>query len=427
MLFRSTQKLSTTALALTLIVFAQAGAGGGRGPAPQSPTTPATQFSGSFDGTILFGAPLALTGSLSNEGNLSHEGYELWKEVYNRLGGIVVGGKRFKIDTKYYDDESNAQKSATLAQKLIKEDKVNFLLGPYGTSANLQVSTIAEKNQIPMVEGNGVAESIFGQGYQYTFLVASPAPVYLSGIIDMALAQDPKPSTVAILSADDPFSMEVANAANKYALQKGLTVVYAQKYPNSSTDLRAPLTETKSKNPDLFLNSGHFAESVAIAQQAKELNFVAKGYGFSVGPSLPNFQTTLKNDANYITNGTQWTADLKYVGVDLFKTSQVYNQMFKDRWGHEPPYQSANSTVSGIAFGKALEAAGTLDPRAVRDQLAKLDVMTFYGQIKFDERGVNIYKPMVVEQWQKGKKATIWPTAEASAKPLWPAPAWDQR
>ena len=64
---------------------------------------------------------------------------------------------------KYYDDTSNAQKSATLAQKLIKEDKVNFLLGPYGTSANLQVSTVAEKNQIPMVEGNGVAESVFGQ------------------------------------------------------------------------------------------------------------------------------------------------------------------------------------------------------------------------------------------------------------------------
>jgi branched-chain amino acid transport system substrate-binding protein len=390
-------------------------------------TASASDYTGSFDGTLLFGVPVALTGSLSKEGNLSREGYELWKEVYNKAGGIVIDGKHYKIETKYYDDESSAQKSATLAEKLIKEDKVNYLLGPYGTSAVLQVSTVAEKNQIPMVEGNGVAESIFNQGYGYTFLVASPAKNYLRGVIEMALAQDPKPATVAILSADDPFSVEVADAARKFAEDKGLTVVYYQKYPNNSTDLRAPLTETKAKNPDLFLNSGHFAESVAIVQQAKELNFLAKGYGFSVGPSLPDFQTTLKNDSNFVIGGTQWTADLKYNGDDLFKTPANYNQMYIDRWGHGPAYQSANATVSGIAFVKAIQAAGSTDATKVRDQLAKLDVVTFYGQIKFDDRGVNIYKPMVVEQWQNGKKQTVWPADAASAKPLWPAPAWDKR
>ncbi|MEP7288467.1 MAG: amino acid ABC transporter substrate-binding protein [Chloroflexota bacterium] len=400
-----------------------------QGDATAAPTMSSTipAYTGTFDGNILFGIPLSLTGSLSNEGNQSHDGYELWKEVYNSAGGIVVGGKHYQIQTKYYDDESSAQKSATLAQKLIQEDKVNFLLGPYGTSANLQVSTIAEKAQIPMVEGNGVAESIFNQGYQYTFLVASPAPKYLLGVIDAALAQTPKPTTIAILSADDPFSLEVANSAQKYAESKGLTVVYFQKYPNNSTDLRAPLTEAKSKNPDVFLNSGHFAESVAIIQQAKELNFLAKMYGFSVGPSLPDFQTTLKNDANFVVDGTQWTADLTYNGDDLFKTPKAYTEMFVARWAHGPSYQSANSSVSGIAFVKAIQAADSLDPKAVRDALAKLDVTTFYGQIKFDDRGVNIYKPMVVEQWQNGKKVTIWPLEAASGKVLWPAPDWASR
>src|SRR5262249_17802733 len=159
------------------------------------------------------------------------------------------GGKRYKIETKYYDDESSAQKSATLAEKLIKEDKVNFLLGPYGTSSTLQVSTVAEKNKMPMVEGNGAAESIFSQGYQYTFGVLSPAQNYLRGVVDMAVAQTPKPATVAILSADDAFSVEVADAAKAYAEKKGLTIVYFQKYPDKSTDLRAPVTEAKAKNP----------------------------------------------------------------------------------------------------------------------------------------------------------------------------------
>jgi len=425
----STRKLFMAILAviLAVLMLPHVATVRGQGPATPAATESAAEYTGPWEGTILFGAPLGLTGSLTKESNLSHEGYELWKEVYNAAGGIVIGDKHYKIDTKYYDDESNAQKSATLAEKLISEDKVNFLLGPYGTSANLQVSTVAEKHQIPMVEGNGVAESIFSQGYQYTFLVGSPARKYLIGVIDLALVQDPKPTTIAILSADDPFSVEVATAAQKYAQDKGLSVVYFQKYPNNSTDLRAPLTEAKGKNPDIFLNSGHFAESVAITQQAKELNFTAKLYGFSVGPSLPDFQTTLKNDANYIIGGAQWTADLKYEGDDLFGTSEKYNQMYNERWGHDPAYQSASSTASGIAFVKAIEAAGSLDAAAVRDALAKLDDMTFYGQLKFDERGVNVTKPMVVEQWQDGKLATIWPADVASDKPQYPTPGWDKR
>src|SRR5260221_5677341 len=131
----STRKLfvMVLALALVIVMLPHAGAVHSQGSATAMPTMAATipEYTGTFDGTVLFGAPLALTGSLSKEGNLSREGYELWKEVYNKAGGIVVSGKHYKIDTKYYDDESSAQKSATLAEKLIKEDKINFMFGPY--------------------------------------------------------------------------------------------------------------------------------------------------------------------------------------------------------------------------------------------------------------------------------------------------------
>jgi len=97
--------------------------------------------------------------------------------------------------------------------------------------------------------------------------------------------------------------VEVADAVKTYAEQKGLQVVYYQKYPNASTDLRAPLTETKARNPDLFLNSGHLQESVAIMQQAKELGFNPRGFAFSVGPSVPDFESSLKADANLVMGG----------------------------------------------------------------------------------------------------------------------------
>ncbi|HEU5423139.1 MAG TPA: amino acid ABC transporter substrate-binding protein [Nitrolancea sp.] len=384
-------------------------------------------FSGTFDGTILFGAAISLTGATSKEGGYTRDGYELWKDTYNANGGIVINGKHYKIETEYYDDTSNAQTAATLADKLIKEDHVQFLLGPYGTSSTLQVSTVAEKNQIPMVDTNGAAKSIFSQGYQYTFGVLSPAPNYLQGVIDMALAQNPKPKSVAILSADDPFSVEVADAAQKYAQSKGLEVVYYQKYPNASTNLTAPLTEAKGKNPDLLLNSGHLEESVAIMQQAHQLDLNPLGYGFSVGPSLPDFQSTLKNDANYVFGGTQWTPQLTYNADDLFKSPANYAKLFQQRFGAEPPYQAAESTAGGVTFVKAIEKAGSVDPKKVRDALAGLSFTSFYGPIKFDAQGMNVTKPMAVEQWQNGQKQTVWPQDVAAAKPMWPTPHWNQR
>lgn len=398
---------------------------GGAGPAGSAATS--AKASAGFDGTILFGATMSLTGSTTQEGNLTKNGYELWKDDTNAKGGIAVGGKHYKIDIKYYDDESNGPKSATLADKLIKEDKVSFLLGPYGSAPTLQVSTVAEKNKIPMVEAEGAAEAIFSQGYQYTFGVLSPAPLYMRGLIEMAVAQTPKPTTVAILTADDSFSTEVANDARKDCERVGLNVVYFQKYPSASTDLRAPLTEAKGKNPDLFLNSGHLAESLAIMQQAKELGFTPKAFGFTVGPAIADFQTTLKNDANYVFGGTQWTKDLTYQGDDLWKTSKAYNDEYKQRFGADPAYQAAEATTAGIAYQKALEKAGTLDPKAVRDALAKLDFTAFTGPVKFDQRGINTFKSMAVQQWQKGQNTTVWPADVAVSKPLWPTPPWGSR
>ena len=206
-----------------------------------------------------------------------------------------------------------------------------------------------------------------------------------------------------------------------------LQVVYYQKYPNASTDLRAPLTETKGKNPDLFLNSGHLQESLAIMQQAKELGFSPKGFAFSVGPGTPDFQTTLQNDANFVMGGVQWTPALKYQGDDLFKTPADYNALYKQTFNYEPAYQSADATVSGVAFAKAIETAGSTDTEKVRDTIAKLNFTSFYGVVKFDERGINVDKPMAVEQWQNGHRATVWPADVAETKALWPMPSWSTR
>src|SRR5437899_12459490 len=237
-------------LAVAAVAMMACGGSGSSGPTPGS--------------TITLGSSGGSTGALTKESTLTQQGYNLWLDWINARGGIVVNGVKHPVTIKYYDDTSSANESAVLMQKLITEDKANFLLGPYGSAATATDAAIAAQNQIPMVEANGAAQSIFNQGYKYTFGVLSPANKYLQGVIDMAATLNPKTTTLAMLSAADNFTLEVSNATNTYAPTKGMNVVLFKKYKNGATNLGAEVQAAKAANPDIVLNSGHLTEAIAI-------------------------------------------------------------------------------------------------------------------------------------------------------------------
>ncbi len=379
---------------------------------------------------IIIGAPLSLTGASSKEGALTKQGYDMWLSWINGQGGINVKGTKHKVQVLYEDDQSKPDISAQLTQTLITDKKAQFLLGPYGSGPTASDAVIAEKNSIPMVEGNGAAQAIFNNGYKYTFGVLSPANEYLQGVVDLAGTGglNPKPTTIAMLAADDSFSQEVAKAVVDYAPTKGLQVVYNQKYPNGSTDVSSLVAAAKAKNPDILLNSGHLAEAIAIHKAAKDLQLTAKLYAYSVGPSTPDFISALGKDANYVMDGSQWTPQVKYKPSFYLSVADYTSTYEKTFNSTDPPdYHVAESTAACLALQKAIENAGSLDPDKVRNALARLDVMTFFGEIKFDSRGVNVTKPMVVEQIQDGKHHTVWPKDVADAAPAYPTPAWGSR
>jgi branched-chain amino acid transport system substrate-binding protein len=382
--------------------------------------------------TLVFGAPISLTGSTSTEGQLTLEGYKLWAKEVNSSGGIKVGNTTYQVQLKYYDDGSSPTKSAQLTQQLVSADKVNFLLGPYGTAATLQDEAIAEQYKIPMVEANGAAKSIFSKGFHYIFGVLSPASEYAKVMLEAALALPTPPKSVAIISADDSFSQEVASAAKDFASSHNLTVSYYKQYPSNTTDLTGVLTALKTSGPngsvpDMILGSGHENEAVTTIKECKQLNINAKLYAFTVGPATPDFIKALGNDANYVLGSAQWTTQEKYNGVDMFKTPANYEQLYKTEYGHEPSYQSAESSAAGIAFQFAIQKAGSIEPQKVRDALAALDITTFYGRIRFNETGANTFKPMATIQIQDGKVVTVYPQDVANAQIKYPTPAFADR
>lgn len=375
--------------------------------------------------TITFGAAISMTGKTAKEGEYTRDGYQFAIDKINQLGGVKVGGKSYQVALKYYDDESKSERTAQLVEKVINEDKVSFILGPYGSGPTATAAPICEKYKVPMIEANGSAESLFSKGYRYTFGVVSPAKLYLRGIIDLVVSKDPTAKTVAILGENEPFSKEVAAGAAEYAKDKGLEVVYRELYPSGTQDVSALLTSVKGKSPHLLLGAGHLQDSLLIVKQAKDLGLTPRAMGFSVGPSSPEFRQSLKQNADHIFGATQWTSALKYNGDDPWKTPAAFAQAFQA--AHPAytviPYQVAESAAAIIAFQRAIEKAGNLDPVKVRDAIAALDIMTFYGPIKFDSRGVNMTKPMAVEQHQPdGKKYTVFPPSVAEKEAIYPIP-----
>ena len=382
---------------------------------------------------IVFGCALSLSGKLEETGRLYKQGYELWKEHVNSEGGVLFDNDRHPVDILYYDDESDPQKTASLVERLITEDKVDFLLGPYGSSGTFEAAKVAEQYCVPMVAGGGAAEKIFTSGFKYTFGLLGSASEYFEGILEYefhcilkhAAILDPKPNKVGIVSASGTFPRGVAEGAAQHAESLGFDLVSTITFENVE-ELPSILDTLKGDEPNIVLLSGYFKDAISFVGVAKDVGLNAELFGIAVAPSDPDFVEQLGEDANYIFGTAQWVPDLPYHGPVL-GSPQDYAQLFHDRFGEEPDYHAAAATACGVTYQLALEKASSLDGEKVRDALASLDVATFYGQIKFDEQGRDSYNPMVAFQIQEGRMVTVWPEELATGSAIYPTPPWEER
>ncbi len=375
---------------------------------------------------VRIGAVLPLSGSFAQEGQLAKEGYLFWQDWINARGGLEISGVRHRIRITIENDDSRPSVSGEVTERLIAQDGIRLLLGPYGNLATARDAAVADKHQVPIVAAHAAAESLFDARYRYLFAVVTPARKHLEGLIDMALTLTPRPQTAAILFANDSVSRDTALGARDYATEKGITVTYFASYPSGTNTLRSQLAEAAAVNPDMLLESGHVGESIVTIQEARELNLHPRLYGFTEGPGSERFARTLQRGADFIFGAIHWTA-LARTANGNFLSSSDYVSGYSAKYGHAPTVESAASTAACLAIAAALEKAGSLDPQRVRDSLAGLRLNSFFGELRFDERGANVYKRMYVEQNQSGNRVVVWPPEAASGHPRYPTPDWDQR
>jgi branched-chain amino acid transport system substrate-binding protein len=364
---------------------------------------------------IRIGASLSLTGTYAKPGTYQKEGYDVCADEVNAKGGLL--GR--KVEFVLYDDQSNPATGVKLYEKLITEDKVDAVMGPYSSPISEAVANVTEKYKKVMVSPLAATTSIFRKGRKYIFMVISPAEVYLEGLIDMAVKRGLK--TVAIVNEDTLFAKASANGAAELAKKRGMQVVLQEAYPKGNTDFSGLLVKIKALNPDVIAGGTYFDDAVAITRQMKELGVNPKMFGLTVGGDLPEFHDLLKQNAEYIYGATQWDESLPYPGQKEFVGA--YTKRFK----HEPSYHSAAGYAGCLLYVEAARRAGTLDADKVRDELLKLKTRTAFGDYAVDQDGFQIAHKMVMLQWQDGKRIIVWPDDLANGKPRFPTPPWNQR
>jgi len=375
---------------------------------------------------VKIGCSVSMSGKMAPEGTNVKRGVELWEEHVNSKGGIKVGDDMYKVEVVYYDDKSDAGTGTKLTEKLITEDEVDFLFGPFSSGITFATTAIGEKYGVITVAPEANATKVYERGYKNVFSILPPAPALTQPIFDMieSLDLDPEPKTIAIIVSNDLFPLSCAEGALEKSEELGLEVVLYEKYPADTTDVSALLSLVKDKNPDIFLTSGYTKDALMVMRQAREVNLNVKLFATSVGVVLPEFIPSLGPDANYVVEGEWWLASGSDKGP-VFGSTPEYVKMYEAKYNETPGYHAASGSAAGVVLQLAIEKAGTLDTDAVRDALSGLDVvLAVWPGVKFNEKGQNVSAEHPVVQVQNEEYTVVWPP---QVELMYPTPSWQER
>ena len=354
--------------------------------------------------TIILGSSISLTGKYATNGLHTQRGYDYAAKVINEAGGVTVGGKSYKLAIKYYDDESTPARGAQLAERLIQQDGVEFMLGPYSSGMTKAIAPVSEKFGVPMVEAEGASRSLFTQGYKYLFAVLSTSEQYLASAVHMAAEErkknfrSPSEVRVALAFEGDPFSMDVRAGVIDNINEYGMKIIIDDQLPADLSDMSTTLTKVKALKPDILIISGHSKGAATAARQIDEMKVNVPMIAMTHCEAA-KVQEKFPNAATGFLCPTQWVETLSK-SDPMFGSAMDWNEGFKKDYPSytSVPYQSAQASAAVYVWKEAFEAANSFDKDTVRDAISAVEMETFYGDIKFSEAGNNIAKPMFMRQ-----------------------------
>ena len=383
---------------------------------------------------IKIGFGMGLTGGLAASGKAALLGMKIWEEETNAKGGLL--GRPVKLI--YYDDQSNPATVPGIFTKLLDVDKIDLVMGDYGTNLLAPAMPIVIQHKMTFFSLFGLDVNREFQYPRYFSMVPTggmdPPVSFSKGFFEVAAAQNPKPQTLAIIAADAEFPHNASDGARKNAKAAGLQIVYDKTYPPTTTDYTPIVRAIDAANADVVISLSYPPDAVGMVRSANEIGLKAKIFGGGlVGLQYASIKQQLGPQLNGIINFDFWepAKTLVFPGVDEFL------KKYQARAGGEgvdplgyylPPFAYANLQV----LAAAVEATKSLDQDKMADWLHTNTIKTIVGDIKYGANGewaegrvltvqFHDVKGSDLDQWRDDSKQTIlWPAQYATGKAIYP-------
>lgn len=382
------------------------------------------------------GVVTELSGELATGGNVTKRGYDLWAQEVNAKGGILIKGKKYPVKLFYADAQSNPAAGAAAAERLITQEKVDFILGPYSSGVTLAVAPVVEKYKVPMITGSAESPLIWTNKFYYTF--GTVPPVNFTGAAAVKTLSELKsaPRSAVILGSNDTFSKATAEAFKGAAEAARIRVLKFNIVP-AGEDLTPLLSAVRALRPDLIAFGGHDEELIKLVKALRQIDYTPKALLMHYGVTEPAFVQALGKDANQVFGASVWTPAARTRSKILWPNAAAYENAAMKAYNTPSDYTQAGSSAAGIAFQSVLQKIGATPGMSVEQRaklvkaLEEVDVQTFYGRIKFATSGnyyhANVGMTPLTIQIQNGKTVVVGPSRGEEALAQYPMQPWRSR
>jgi len=357
--------------------------------------------------SVRIGLTLGLTGKYAEMSAMQMKGYRLWEDQVNARGGVA--GRQVELIIR--DDKSDGPAAAALYESMIKKGEVDLILGPYSSTITAAILSVAEKYGFPVLVGGASSDQLWARGKRNVFGVYTPASRYTVGFLEMLVARGV--DRIAVLSADDVFSLSAADGAATWAGRYGLEIVHRSTFDKDNPDLDDEVGLARDAGARVLIMCGHFQEAVAGRKALSRAGWEPAAYYATVGPVLKDYVDRLGPLAEGTFSSSQWepNPDLAFPGSARFLMD------FTAAYSMVPSYHAATAFATGIILEQAVAKAGSLDRKKINESLSTLDTMSIIGRYGVDRTGMQIRQFPVIIQWQRGSKEIIWPEELQTAEP----------
>ena len=371
---------------------------------------------------IRIGCAIALSGPNAIGGITTQVNpYKLWVADTNQKGGIFVPkyNKRIPVDLIIYDDRSDIETCIKMAEKLIVEEKVDFMLPPWGTASNFAIAPVATKYKQPMmgitVSSPKLDERLASTPYFFVVL-GQPSRLVPSTV---ALMQEVGVKSVAVIYVSDMFGLEHVDLVKEYVGKSDIKMPILQSYPPETQDLSPLIKRVEAEKVDALLNYGYPPHTFLINKQMPALGYNPKFFQNGVGTQFTSYRDAFgAAGVDGVCGNWALTPKMPYPGAKEY--FEGYKKMFNEEsaMGGEPAAYASLQILE-----QAIKKVGDLNREKIRDVIAKDTFDTIIGPMRF-EKGVNVQWPGDIGQWQKGAYEVMMPKQFRTAAPVYPKPNW---